>query len=323
MKNLLLLVTFGIILFFHIGCEDEKVIEFKPVNHLQQFSKAKLQSNTFDLDSIYMVFKGKLGTKLYFVRNQFEIEENQKITVELKEFYDYKELLFNNINTLTDKKELLESSGVIYLDFKANGKSLRLKDGERIDVQFPNNRMENNYIYYAKIDSIGQFKWIKEDTLFTYIIQYDRTYGIDMLKQIRIDSLPYYRRLDSLEFEFWQSKAITDRIAINKFAWINIDKIIAPDYLMNFDLTIQNPELDNFSFYITYNDQNSFISEYRTKEDLSFKDIPIKGNTQLMAVSKTGNSFFAKKTELDSTKRELRIMLKEMDTTQLRELMEK
>ena len=306
-----------------MSCEDDKTVEFKPINHLQQFSKVELQSKTFGLDSIYMVFKGKNGTKIYFIRDQFEIEENQKITVELKELYSLKELIYNNINTVTDEGELLKSSGVIYLDFLTNGKSLKLKESERIEVQFPENRLKNNNIYYGKIDSINQFKWTEEDSLYTTILQYDSTYAIELAKVIPMDSLPYYRRLDSLLAERSESYASSDRIVINRFKWINIDKVIAPDYWMNFDLSVQNSKLDNFSFYITYKDQNSFISAYRTKEDLRFKNIPIKGKTQLIAVAKKGGVFFANKVELDSTQRKLRILLKEIDTIQLGSLMVK
>ena len=323
MKSLLAYVTLVSTLLFSVSCGDDKIVEFNPVNHLKQFSQVALQSKTFELDSIYMVFKGKDGTTIYFARDQFEIEENQKITVALKEFYSFKELIYNNINTVTNKGELLKSSGVIYLDFLTNGKSLKLKEGERIEVQFPENRLRNNNIYYGKIDSINQFKWTEEDSLFTTILQYDRTYAIELAKVIPMDSLPYYRRLDSLLTEQLESYAASDRIVINRFKWINIDKVIAPDYLMNFDLSVQNTKLDNFSFYITYEDQNSFISEYRTKEYLDFKKIPIKGKTQLIAVAKKGGNFFAKKVELDSSQKKLGIMLKEMDTIQLKSLMVK
>lgn len=323
MKNLLALTTIFSILFFSIGCEEEKIIEFIPENYLQEFSNVKLQSQTFELDSIYMIVQGKLGTRVWFIRDQFEIEEKQKITVELKEFYDFNELLFNNINTITDKGELLESSGVIYLDFLANGKSLKLKKDERIDVRFPENRMKNNGIYYAKTDSLNQFKWTKEDTLYTSILKYNQAFAIDMLKTIRLDSLPYYQRIDSLESELQKNSKVSDRMLLNKFKWINIDKVISPDYLMSFDLEIENSEIGTFSCYFLYDNQDSFISEYRTENDMSFKNIPIKNKTRLLVVAKKENDFYARKIELDSTQSVLKIMLKEMDTMQLKKLMRK
>jgi hypothetical protein len=251
MKNISALTTIFSILFFSIGCEEEKNIEFNPKNNLQGFSNVKLQSQTFELDSIYMIVQGKLGTRIWFIRDQFKVEENQKITVELKEFYDFNELLLNNINTLTDKGELLESSGVIYLDFLSDGKSLELKKNQRIDVRFPENRMKNNGIYYAKTDSLNQFKWTKEDTLYTSILQYNQDFGIEMLKTIRLDSLPYYQRLDSLESELQKNSKHSDRMMLNKFKWINVDKVISPDYFMNFDLEIENSKLLVVIFYTT------------------------------------------------------------------------
>ncbi len=323
MKNLFTLSLIFSIFLFSISCEEDKIEEFNPKNHLLEFSNVKLQSQTFELDSIYMIVQGELGTRIWFTREQFEIEENQKITVELKEFYDFNELLFNNINTVTDKGELLESSGVIYLDFLANGKSLELKNDERIHVRFPQNRMANNDIYFAKTDSINQFVWTREDISYTTILKYNQAFGIDMLKTVRMDSLPYYRRLDSLESELRESSWLTDRMVLNKFKWINIDKVITPDYFVNFNLEIENSELGTFSCYFLYDNQDSFISQYRIENDMSFKNIPIKNKTRLLVIAKEKNNFYAQKIELDSTQSVLKMMLKKMDTLQLKKLMQK
>lgn len=119
MKNLTILICILLIFGLFTNCEREKQ-EFQPTNHLQKFSQ--VESQIFELDNTsWQLVRGKLGTEIYFVRDNFEIEENHKITLELKEFYDSEELLYNNINTITNKNELLESNGVIFIDFKTNG----------------------------------------------------------------------------------------------------------------------------------------------------------------------------------------------------------
>ncbi len=140
MKNLLTISIISLILAFSISCKDDKKVELKPENYLQELNEVELQ--IFELDTIsFSKIEGKNGTEIWFKREAFEVNDNQKITVQLKEFYDFKELIFNNINTITNKGELLESSGVIYLDFLADGKSLKLKENNRIGVKFPENRL--------------------------------------------------------------------------------------------------------------------------------------------------------------------------------------
>ncbi|MGS0526470.1 hypothetical protein ACU8V7_16090 [Zobellia nedashkovskayae] len=152
--------------------------------------------------------------------------------------------------------------------------------------------MKNNDIYFGKTDSINQFRWTKEDTLYTGILKYNQEFGIDMMKMIRMDSLPYYQSLDSMEL---QSESLTNMIMINKLKWINIDKIVTPDYLLDFDVVVENTGMDNFTCYFIYENQDSFMSEHRTINDLNFKNIPIKNKTNIVLVGKVGNKFLAKK----------------------------
>jgi hypothetical protein len=162
MKKLLAISIISLILAFTVSCKKDKKVELKPENYLQELNEVELQ--IFELDTIsFSKIEGKNGTEIWFRREAFEVNENQKITIELREFYDFKELIFNNINTITNKGELLESSGVIYLDFLADGKSLKLKGDNRIGVKFPENRLQNNNIYSGTKDSLNRFAWIEEE----------------------------------------------------------------------------------------------------------------------------------------------------------------
>ena len=297
MKNLTILICILLIFGLFTNCEREKQ-EFQPTNHLQKFSQ--VESQIFELDNTsWQLVRGKLGTEIYFVRDNFEIEENHKITLELKEFYDSEELLYNNINTITNKNELLESNGVIFIDFKTNGGKVSLKGKERLQIKFPDNRLNGNDIFYAKLDSLNQFKWTIEEYLYVGILKFSQEYAIDILKLVRIDSLDFYRKEgNEIKHESASDSLIIPPILIDKFGWINMGRIIEPDGIVDFELILENDNIHNFSTHLVYKNLNSFISEYRTIDSLKFKNIPVKNQTQLIIVGTQNEKIFADKIEI-------------------------
>lgn len=322
MKNFKILFFTLLLICLLTNCVREKQ-EFQPVNNLQKFSQ--VESQVFELDTVsWQLVKGRLGTEIYFVRDIFKVDENQKITLELKEFYEGKELLYNNISTITNKNELLESSGVIFLDIKTDGEKVSLKENERLQIKFPDNRLSGNDIFYANPDSLNQFKWIKEEDLYVGVMNYDQLYKIDMLKPVRMDSLDFYRKEpDDTIQENTSGPLIIPPILIDKFGWINIDKIIDPDGIVNFELIVKNDNIYNFSTHIIYKELNSFISEYRTIDSLKFKNIPIKNQTQLIIVGKQGEQMFAEKIEIKNIpEQKINVRLKKIDSIELKNIVD-
>lgn len=289
---------------------------------MQELSEVELQ--TFELDTIsFSEIKGKNGTKILFTREAFEVTENQKITIELKEFYDFKELVLNNINTITNKGELLESSGVIYLDFKGDGKSLKLKKNNRIGIKFPENRLQGNNIYSGTIDSLNQFKWTEEQ-IFVGVMVFNQEYAIDVLKIIPRDSLEFYYQdipetiPGQAESDFFN---ITGAIYLNRFEWINIDVVISPERLISFELIPTNDDLENYNIYFTYSDINSFVSDIRTKNNLVFEDIPVKNKTNLIIISKSNEKFYVDKVNLSEVfEDKIEINFKDTNLDEIRKL---
>ncbi|TYP73461.1 hypothetical protein [Aquimarina intermedia] len=307
------------------SCEDYK-INIKPYNSFKVFNK--VQTQYFDLDTLtFKIIEGNKGTKIWFVREDFELDEGDKVTVELKELYDFKDLVFNNINTITNKNELLESSGVIYLDFKVGDKSVPLKDKKRLSIIFPDKRLKGNELYYTQLDTLAQFQWI-EEPVYIGVIHYDRVNRIDIIKSIPIDSLQFYQQKDSLAnaetSQEMELQNYSERVLINKFKWINIDKVVNPDYRIDFELDIDaREELDNYQIHMIYKGFNSFISLYRTKDNLTFENIPIKNETYLIVTSKSEQFIYGSKLKLKKLKQEkIKVNLKVMDTANLRQLLE-
>jgi len=298
------------------SCE-KRTIKLIPKNHLLEFDKSEIQFYDLDtLDNFEII--GKKGTKIQFNRKNFHVTKHEKITAELTELYDFNEILFKNIHTLTDKNELLETSGVIKIEFKSNNKKLKLAEDSKLIVEFPNNLLENNNLYTAKLNQFNQVKWSEEkqvDTLFDIT----RGEGIWMMTLIPKDSVPYYKEynLKATGYqtiqEAWPEYKVIEKInsigIFKKLGLINIDKIINPDYNSTFEIISNNKKIENLSVYFIYEHLNSFISDYRTFDNLIFKNIPIKNSTRILIIGEYKNSLFADYIVLNKIKNTTKVKL--------------
>lgn len=107
-----------------------------------------------------------------------------EVTFQLEEFYTTQDILKGNVQTLTDKGEILETGGMFKLEASQNGKQLRIKDGFRYGVQFPNTEsgMEP---YIGTNDSDGRVNWARRND---WLRQTDTTRGNNV---IYLDSFTY------------------------------------------------------------------------------------------------------------------------------------
>lgn len=183
-KYSLLLLACSLILT--ISCKKEKLLPFSPKNQLSEFQTEKAQ--IFDLDTLeYKEITGKHRTKIYFDRYAFEIKEGEKVQLELVELYDFKEILYRNIQTLTTDKKLLETSGVLKVTFTSKGKELKLRDGELLKVFPKKGKLKNNEIFLAKTDSIGN---VTNQNYCDFVV--DVGGGITILRTVLCDSILVY-----------------------------------------------------------------------------------------------------------------------------------
>ncbi len=139
-----------------LGCQNEH-LEISPVDALKKMSNLKTQ--IFNLDTISSkTIKGESGTIIFFDRQQFDIPNNAKITLNLTEYDNFKDLVLNNIQTVTKDDKLLESSGVFKIEFLADGKPVHLKKGEYLVINIPQDKMRGNILFTGAIDSLGKYE---------------------------------------------------------------------------------------------------------------------------------------------------------------------
>jgi hypothetical protein len=326
MKNLIKILLTVTIIF--LGCKEDRQIQNIPFN---PFEKAVVsgENQLFDLDTISLKENtGEFGTKIYYNRILFNVNKTDKITLELREFYQFQDLINNNIRTITTVNELLESSGVIYLDFKKNGESISLKDSTSIRISFPKVLSNQDKLFGGEIDSIGQISWSKIDAKFSYM-KYDKAYGIELLRETTLDSLPYYQKMwreqDSI-YKEWEDnyREIEERVntllSVNRLGWINIDKFIEPSDKKNIDLEIITA-IDGLIVYVIYEGLNSFTSYYpETIDNVTLKELPIIGATYIIPVGLKNNELYAEKSPI-SEHSKLKMELKKISLSELERLL--
>ncbi|CAM1363554.1 conserved protein of unknown function [Tenacibaculum soleae] len=304
------------LLFILKSCKRDK-IELNPKNHLSEFIKTKVQK--FDLDTLeFFEIKGENGTKIKFERRDFELSKNEKVTAKLIEIYDFNEILYNNINTITENGELLESSGVINIEFETKGKKLSLKDNSTLVIEFPKDILNKNKLFTAKLDNHNQFEWIEEkqkDTLFSITIGG----GLWHTKTISKDSISHYKEINLKATGFetiqeaWPTYNAIDKLnsigIFKNLGWINVDRIIEPDSYKTFELISNNQKVKNLSIYFVYENLNSFICDYRTIDSLKFNNLPIKNITTLSVIGEYENDLFVDNIILNEIKNKTKVKL--------------
>jgi len=145
--------------FALLSCQKEKTSLPNEENSIaisSQLKTDKLQTFEFVLKNDTLI-SGKEGTKIWITKDLFENYINRKITFELKEFYSKEDMILNGLSTVTNKDELLESSGMFYINFKEGDKQLKIKNGKSYKVETPNKPLADSNIYYNDNDSF--FRW--------------------------------------------------------------------------------------------------------------------------------------------------------------------
>ena len=254
-----------------------------------QLKTDKLQTFEFVLKNDTLI-SGKEGTKIWITKDLFENYTNGKITFELKEFYSKEDMILNGLSTVTDKDELLESSGMFYINFKEGDKQLKIKKGKSYDVTIPNKPLAESNIYYNNNDSI--FSWeLSENKIHTEISDIVRNLEYfksgkwkyenipdKFKKRVAIDSLEIVKKRDSLKY----------LKIINEDKKKSIETLIEENGEWGIALEDKNlskeEKIERHSFYDNQNQIYSFASDklgwinidkilaYEVEKEITFKN---------------------------------------------------
>lgn len=226
MKNFILILI-SLLLF---SCEKENSSNLEVIK--SQLKTENLFTTKFTLKND-TVIKGKLGTQIFIPKDLFSNYTNGQITLELKEYYSKEDMILNGLTTITNQDELLESSGMIYINFTESGKQLEIKNGKLYNVILPSKSLNKSNIYTNKSDSI--FRWELEkqplkisfpDIIrnYNFGITVDKTGEGGFFKETAVDSLEIVKKRDSLEL----LKMINDELKKDEALSDLASKVINP-----------------------------------------------------------------------------------------------
>ena len=274
------------------SCQKEKTslpIEENSIAISSQLKTDKLQTFEFVLKNDTLI-SGKEGTKIWITKDLFENYTNGKITFELKEFYSKEDMILNGLSTVTNKDELLESSGMFYINFKEGNKQLKIKNGKSYKVEIPNKPLADSNIYYNDNDSI--FRWeLSENKIHTEISDIVRNLEYfksgkwkyenipdKFKKRVAIDSLEIVKKRDSLKY----------LKIINEDKKKSIEALIEENGEWGIALEDKNlskeEKIERHSFYDNQNQIYSFASDklgwinidkilvYEVEKEITFKN---------------------------------------------------
>ncbi len=282
-KSVLILI---IISFF--SCQkEESNLDFQPL--LDEFNNSKTQEHIFlfKLDTVVVTEK---RNKIYLVKDDFVKMENDTIKVSIVEYFDKSDLILNNIRTVTDRGEPLESKGVFKVDISCNNTPLKLKNDRKIRMDLIKQDYRNYKVYISTLDSLNQINWIEDGEIFVPVQTSSRYGTIESL--ISIDSLDYYKKKNK-SIERSDNITLNESIELNPIHSIfftnneltNIDKLLIVPIKKDLKFEIKSHFYDNHFVYIIYPNVNSFASYSIWGDNLELKSVPLLNDTKLIFVS--------------------------------------
>ncbi|MVO09410.1 hypothetical protein GOQ30_09590 [Flavobacterium sp. TP390] len=262
MKNYIILLL-TILLF--TSCQEDITSNLKQIETNLKTDNSSVSEFILTNDTI---IKGKLGTEIFIPKDLFANYTNGKITFELKEYFSKEDMILNGLSTITDNNEVLESSGMLYINFTENGKQLTIKEGKKYEVRPAEAILDRSNVYLNDNDSI--FKWkLTDEIMYTAIIDYkkNRAYGLTtnykgeggFFKNVPIDSFAFIKKRDSLEYiELLKKDSIEQKR--------EEEEIKKRESELNFVLVNENDKSKEKSIYYDILEDKSLTEEQKSKK---------------------------------------------------------
>lgn len=123
------------------------------------------------------VVAGNEGTRIVILNGSLLDESGLAVTgsveVELSEAYSLSDMLLSNLTTMSNG-QLLETDGMIYINFRKDGKELRINPDQPIYIEMPTNKKkEGMQVYTGERDEEGNMNWIDPKPLATFLVMVD------------------------------------------------------------------------------------------------------------------------------------------------------
>jgi hypothetical protein len=291
--------------------------EFAKLNQFLRKFDEPLQ--TFRGGSKLIKVTGKNGTIIHINPADLEMENGERvgkdIDIELKELSTREQFLRANTQTISDG-QLLVSGGAYFINVTSNGKKVKLKEGKSYSVQFPKLSDDEMTLYYGNRDSSDKMNWKQTDERFIISMptrdspkEYD---AVIVTGQGRFsDTITVaMKNLSKEEYKKFKKETeiyskVYNPVEINKFGWINCDRLFKTDVpRTNIQFVITNKlEDENYvNVYLIFKEiksvmQASYFIHKDTIEGNGFDNLPVGMTVRFLAISYQNEKIFATLTD--------------------------
>lgn len=307
---------------------------------------------------IETVIEGKRGTIITIPANSFVTKDGTivkgNVEISLLEYYNISDFISDRLSTVSNGN-LLTSAGMIDISVSKNGKDLELKNEIDIEVAFPKSSDSRFYTFYGERMEDGRMNWISDkrqlatdkpkdwsvtigedgNSLITTDAEtakarnaalsyspFDSVFKI-MNEEERKKLDVYYAEQERIELEKGKYYNI---LTSNKLHFINCDEYVRDPsaIIANYNIIIENQDLDLFSAYLIFRNSNSIL-ELQNLSGNSFginARMPVNQEVKLLVIGQqNGKIYKYYETTKISTKVEEKISLKESNFEDLKSVL--
>lgn len=318
---------FFTLLIFIASCSD--VTENKDIS--KAFSERSEQLNPTQIFEINpqkdTTIIGTKGTRVFIPANSLVSENGElvmlPVNITLKEIYTFSEMILNGLST-TSNGELLKTSGMIQIEASSHGKTLELKKGSSIKIQFKNTanaRFMRTYL--GQMDSTGM-NWLLDKDNIDDTIKYNQRiewiakldYGADTVLAgtalygiVGIDTLELFRTRWEIDSATSTQELPYYEIHSTKLNWINCDHFL--DYQDLISVNANKHGKVKTLNYLVFHDHHATMRSWKTMDtDAVFINIPRDSKVSAIGIAKEGSDYYLAVKELVLKKGNQEIKLK-------------
>ncbi|RZJ71945.1 hypothetical protein [Flavobacterium sp.] len=232
----------------------------------------------------------KKGTFLRIDPSVFETEDGQpladKISIGFREITQAPEFVFADIRTSSVNHKNTLAAGVYFLEAKSDGKTLRIKSGKALNIDFRRFSTKRMELFVSNRDSLQNMNWMPSNKSFKRVGN----------AKVVDDGEQYYMPMQ-----------------INRLGWIGCNVFNRTSYEfsgpISFDFVSGIPDFAFGKAYLLVEGRDTTMALetdlfFKGKDDMMFTEVPTEGNALFVCTAiKQGKLFaFASKVDLSDSK---------------------
>jgi OmpA family len=139
----------------------------KPKNMTQLYQQLAVKTQIFKINTNRdTILRGEKGTRLFIPKGAFVgISDNSVVDFQLKECYDFSDMIGENLTTM-DGDKMLRTGGMIYTEATANGKKLEIKNSIGVEFASKESKEPNMQLFTGirNVNRNGAMNWTPLNT---------------------------------------------------------------------------------------------------------------------------------------------------------------